>query len=169
MLITLNLDSFREDFIKLIHDFKEQKSRKITNPNISLEKYEEFFSSIYNICLENVPNLFEKQETLKEPEKKYRTLIDNISDVIVEVNLNREFTYISPQVSDILGYQPHELIGTKVPKIFHPDDDVIDKEEVRKALLNGFTLFAERRLKRKDGKYIYMSIPLKIDRKHKND
>ena len=58
----------------------------------------------------------------KLPDAIYRTLINDIMDAIVEIDLNGNFTYASPQTVKIFGYQPHEVIGRKALRFIHPDD-----------------------------------------------
>ncbi len=48
---------------------------------------------------------------LQESERKYRTLIENIHDVIWEMTSDLVFTYISPTDLQQRGYRPEEVIG----------------------------------------------------------
>jgi PAS domain S-box-containing protein len=54
------------------------------------------------------------EAALKQSEERFRNLIETSSDLIWEVDENAAYTYVSPKVSDILGYQPEEILG-KVP------------------------------------------------------
>ncbi|MDK8641937.1 sensor domain-containing diguanylate cyclase [Niallia taxi] len=49
-------------------------------------------------------------------EERFRLLVEHVSDWIWEVDENGIYTYASPQIKDILGYSPEEVIG-KTP--FH--------------------------------------------------
>ncbi|MHA2130343.1 MAG: PAS domain-containing sensor histidine kinase, partial [Promethearchaeota archaeon] len=49
-------------------------------------------------------------------------LVENNSDWIWEVDLDSVFTYSSPKVRDILGYEPEEIIGVS-PFDFMPSDE----------------------------------------------
>jgi len=51
------------------------------------------------------------EEKLRQSEKNYRTLIETSPDIIWEVDRNGNFIYISPRVTDLLGYGQEELIG----------------------------------------------------------
>ena len=68
---------------------------------------------------------------LEESERKYRELVESSSDLHWEVNRDGVYTYISPKIKDILGYEPEEIIG-KTPF------DLMDKGEVKRieALFN---------------------------------
>jgi PAS domain S-box-containing protein len=48
---------------------------------------------------------------LMESEKKFRDLVENISDVVYAVDKDGVVTYASPVVESFAGYRPEELIG----------------------------------------------------------
>ncbi|MGP8153198.1 MAG: PAS domain S-box protein, partial [Smithella sp.] len=60
------------------------------------------------------------EEALKKSEHKYRLLADNINDVIFVLDMNMNYTYVSPSVKILRGYEPEEvikqsLVGTLTP------------------------------------------------------
>jgi PAS domain S-box-containing protein/putative nucleotidyltransferase with HDIG domain len=50
------------------------------------------------------------EEALKESENKYRLLADNIHDVVFVMDMNLNYTYISPSVKLLRGYEPEEAM-----------------------------------------------------------
>ena len=50
------------------------------------------------------------EETLKESEKKYRLLADNVNDVIFVLDMNLNYTYASPSIKILRGYEPEEVL-----------------------------------------------------------
>jgi PAS domain S-box-containing protein len=60
---------------------------------------------------ESLEKLLERYEKLLESEKKYRTLIETIRDIVYTIDKKGHFTYISPNVEKITGFPPNELIG----------------------------------------------------------
>jgi len=62
------------------------------------------------------------EEKLKESEEKFRNLVETTSDWIWEVDKNGVYTYASPKIKEILGYEPKEIIG-KTPFDLMPKDE----------------------------------------------
>jgi len=58
-----------------------------------------------------VEELALSRDMLRESEEKFRALVETTSDFIWEVDTAGTYTYVSPQVRQILGYEPVELIG----------------------------------------------------------
>ncbi|MHA2008337.1 MAG: PAS domain S-box protein [Promethearchaeota archaeon] len=62
------------------------------------------------------------EQKLKESEEKYRNLVINLTDIVLEIDLKGIVTYVSPQSNDILGYYPTEIIGKNAFQFIHPED-----------------------------------------------
>jgi len=71
-------------------------------------------------------NAVETQRTtelsLRDSEAKFRALVESSSDWVWEVNAEGVYTFASPQVLDILGHRPEEVVG-KSPFDFMPPDE----------------------------------------------
>jgi len=50
-------------------------------------------------------------QALREAQEKFRNLVETISDLVWEVDRNGVYTYVSPKVRDLLGYEPEEVVG----------------------------------------------------------
>ncbi|GAG01199.1 unnamed protein product, partial [marine sediment metagenome] len=62
------------------------------------------------------------EEALRQSEDRFRSLVESTSDWIWEVDENGVYTYVSPRVRDILGYEPEEVIG-KTPFDLMPPEE----------------------------------------------
>jgi len=97
--------------------------------------------------------------TLRELEKQagmYRAITENTSTGTVILNRDNVFTYASPSIQTIVGYNPDEIL-TRTPEAFiHPDDlSTINETLSRVVSEQGKTLpLSEFRLKHKKGHYV---------------
>ncbi len=57
-----------------------------------------------------------------ESEKKYRHLVENISDVVYTVDKDGVLTYVSPAIESLSGYIPSDLIGRSLTELIHQED-----------------------------------------------
>jgi PAS domain S-box-containing protein len=71
---------------------------------------------------EKVPCKKTKQELL-ESEAKFRSLVEATSDWIWQVDQKGFFTYVSPRIKDVLGYEPEDVLG-KTPYTLMPKKEV---------------------------------------------
>ncbi len=77
------------------------------------------------------------EEALRESEEKFRSLVETTSDWIWEVDEKGIYTYVSPTVRSILGYEPEEVMG-KTPF------DLMPREEAER-VARQFQSFIENR------------------------
>ncbi|GEM_PF-2911600 len=64
------------------------------------------------------------KESLQHGEEYFRSLIENVSDVISILNSDGTIRYQSPSVERVLGYKPTDLIGRNLFEFVHPDDSL---------------------------------------------
>ena len=61
-------------------------------------------------------------EDVIRSETRFRSLVQNCSDVITVVDPNGIIRYLSPTVARVLGYAPAALTGSRFDNLVHPDD-----------------------------------------------
>ncbi len=79
--------------------------------------------------------------TIREREKRYRAIMENAYDLIIEVDASANFLYVSPNFQEILGYAPPALVGTSIFSLVHPDD----REKVEKEFTEGMLVLGTGR------------------------
>jgi len=70
----------------------------------------------------DITDLKKAEDMLKESADRYRTLVENIYDLVAECDSNGNFVYLSPNYLETVGYDPEELIGRNIFEHVHPED-----------------------------------------------
>jgi PAS domain S-box-containing protein len=98
------------------------------------------------------------EETKMLSEENYRSLINNLSDIILEGNSKGIISYVSPQCYDIMGYHPSEIIGKSAFDYIYPEDVPLIAESMKEGLKKYEMVSVPRyRLLHKNGKIIFVS------------
>jgi PAS domain S-box-containing protein len=64
----------------------------------------------------------EVKKALRDSEERYRSLVQNTSDIITILEADGTVRYISPAVERVIGYKPEEQVGIDAFGSVHPDD-----------------------------------------------
>lgn len=67
--------------------------------------------------------VMEKSHELHEQKKHVLLLTQNMSDWVWTTDKDHHFTYVSPSVKKLLGYEVDELIGQHWEKVLHPSEN----------------------------------------------
>ena len=105
----------------------------------------------------DITNFKEAEQRLRDSEEKYRNLVNNITDIILEIDLNATLIYVSPQCFDIVGYMPEEVIGNKAFDYIHPEDVLLITEAIKNGYNSDEQVSVDYRLIHKNGKFVYVS------------
>ena len=76
------------------------------------------------------------EEKLRESEKKYRSLTENMSDIVYSMDINGILTYMSPQIRKY-GVESETIISKSLLEFIHPDDHEKIMKEYQKTLVTG--------------------------------
>jgi diguanylate cyclase (GGDEF)-like protein/PAS domain S-box-containing protein len=95
---------------------------------------------------------------LQESELRFRSLVENSSDVIMVVGVGGEVVFHTPSTGRTLGYGDRALVGTKLAAILHPDDALPAQEFLRDAALGAGDRGTEWRVLHHDGMWLHVDV-----------
>jgi PAS domain S-box-containing protein len=87
---------------------------------VLLSRIENGSTRLLQATVRDITDRKHAEETLKESEKKYRLLADHVNDVIFVLDMNLNYTYISPSVKILRGYKPEEVLKTPSMEMLMP-------------------------------------------------
>lgn len=102
---------------------------------------------------EHKQRLRAEQELLRR-EKYFRVVSENSLDIVSLVDREGNFTYCTPAVERLLGYDPQKLMGTNAFALLHPDDVERVKNEFQHSIAHPHsTVRSTFRVLHKDGSF----------------
>jgi PAS domain S-box-containing protein len=75
------------------------------------------FSAMYDVTRRR-----ETEDRLQQSEARFRGFVENSSDLIFALDRHATLTYLSPNVTRILGYMPGQLLGQTFDALVHAND-----------------------------------------------
>ncbi len=101
--------------------------------------------------LRDISDIYEANKKIQESEEKYRLLVENQTDLLVKVNKNGEFLFVSPSYCKLFGKSESELLGKKFIPLVHPEDRDATLKEMQKLYSPPYTCYLEQRALTVDG------------------
>jgi diguanylate cyclase (GGDEF)-like protein/PAS domain S-box-containing protein len=95
---------------------------------------------------------------LARSETMFRLLAENSSDVVYLRDFDGIVTWVSPSITDVLGWDPESTIGKRASELVHPDDLPGVAERQRELATTGRVGGELVRVRRSDGGYRVMSV-----------
>ncbi|TET57633.1 MAG: PAS domain S-box protein, partial [Promethearchaeota archaeon] len=157
--------SFDDELTKngYIKDFKV----KIRNPNgellyIQLNSHLIKETDQEGIIVEGtVTDITEKyilEQNLKESEKKFNLIVNNVNDLIAILNQDFEHIFINENAYySVLGYKKEEVLGKRPRDFAHPEDIKRVSQSMKRGFIRG-ELSEEFRTRHKNGYYIWIEL-----------
>jgi PAS domain S-box-containing protein len=94
------------------------------------------------------------QDALNESNRREHALIENAVDIICSIDHNDNFTSISPAVSQMLGYQPEELLASSCLSIVGDDEKAETARMLSQIKSDPLSRTFESRIRAKNGAFV---------------
>ncbi len=111
----------------------------------------------FQVVIQDITQRKQSEQALRASEEKYRSLIDNIPDVVWTADASQNLIYVSGNAIKVLGYSSEELLNGRLwLNQIHPEDAPRVEESYQKLFSGGEQFDVEYRTCRKDGKWIWL-------------
>ncbi|HEY9810207.1 MAG TPA: EAL domain-containing protein [Halomicronema sp.] len=170
---TLINEYIKDQDVKLFNrDFKKAIKGKFVKIERFIEKNEQkyWFEINYNPVFDekgrvtgvyfSAINIDERKkaiEALARSEERFRSLVQNSSDIITILEADGTIRYQSPSIHRILGYEAENLIGKKALDYVHPEDkqgiEILLLEAVKRP---GKVIKFEFRFRHAEGNWVFL-------------
>ncbi len=99
---------------------------------------------------------------LQASEARFRLLAEVSRDIIVLADIAGERRYVSPAVTETLGWDPEELVGGNHRQLIHPDDEAKFTSLLAECRAGGPSTVVPYRCRKKDGTYLWLESNLRL-------
>jgi len=94
--------------------------KRVTEVRSSNTGYEGEIATI--AVLTDITDRKEAEEALQKSREQYKSLVENIRDIIYTLDSDGIITYVSPVIESYLGIPPGDITGRPFSEFIHPDD-----------------------------------------------
>src|SRR6266545_1748196 len=106
------------------------------------------------------------EQALRESEERFRSVVENASDLITVLTADGVIEYESPSLERLLGWHPEELIGKQIMDYVHPDDVTVLSEAIARRLADPVAVNppVEFRVRARDGSWHVLAVTSRVSR-----
>ena len=113
---------------------------------------------VFSAFIRDIADRKRMEDDLRSSEARFRLLAENSTDLITRLDPDGRRLYVSPAARTILGYEPDELLGTRVEDFVHPDDAADALTALRAVAADGGARRFTLRMRRKDGTFVWLEL-----------
>ncbi len=123
---------------------------------------------ILHVSLRDITEREKMEQNLKVSEERYRMLVENQHDLIVKVDTDGRFLFVSPSYCRIFGKTQDELLGNTFLPLVHPDDRDATENAMKQLYHTPYSCYVEQRALTVDGwKWIAWTDSAILDKNNK--
>jgi diguanylate cyclase (GGDEF)-like protein/PAS domain S-box-containing protein len=102
----------------------------------------------------DITERWQAEAAVRQSEERFRSLVQNASDLITVIEADTTIKYQSPSVAQVLGYRPEDILGTRLSDLIHADDVARTLAVLHDAVGNpAARATAEMRVRHRDGSW----------------
>ncbi|MGV8967554.1 MAG: EAL and GGDEF domain-containing protein [Cellulomonas sp.] len=102
-------------------------------------------------------------EALARSQEQYRVLAENASDVVLRLDPDGTFAWVSDQITGLLGWRQADVVGREIADFIHPDDAARFREVDAETPV-GHTARVDVRIRSADASYRWMACRIRVQR-----
>lgn len=99
----------------------------------------------------NISDRKKAEDELRLSEEKYRMIVENQNDLVVKVDTEGNFLYVSPSYCKLFGKSESDLLGKPFIPLIHPDDVDITNLAMQNLFREPYSCYVEQRAMTFDG------------------
>jgi PAS domain S-box-containing protein len=97
------------------------------------------------------------EKAIRESERRYRRIVETTNEGVWQIDATLHNSYVNPQLAEMMGYEPSEMIGRSVFDFYFPED-VEHKKQALERRQHGWRGQLEERLRQKNGSELWVRI-----------
>ncbi|HTO52534.1 MAG TPA: PAS domain S-box protein [Myxococcota bacterium] len=94
------------------------------------------------------------ERRVRESERRFRELAENVNDLVAELTLDARFAYVNPRFEAVLGFPPEHVLGQSAFDYVHPADVELAREAMASLNLPGVSRQTTLRVRRRAGGFL---------------